>query len=170
MFNWEGRILDNKSIMAVKAALPFLDIPIGEIVDLEGLLRAVRCFCQKREQKLIDMLLSFFMMKRVMSMMSVMNGAQNSEQGMDGILELLKAQVPKEQQEMFDMMSMMMSMSEMNGGDFAAAEDSGEASEEMPGEMPDETSNLQGQDSSIPEIWRRIAENMDKENNDGRPE
>lgn len=139
MLDWEGRILDNRSIMLVKAALPFLDIPVGDIVDLEGLLRAIRKFCQKKEQKFIDMILGFFMMKRVMSMMSVMNEAQNSGQGMEGVFDILKSQMPKEQQEMFDMMAMMMS-----------AMDMGEDREETAGEEP------------IPEIWSHIAENFDK--------
>lgn len=112
MFEWEGRILDNKSIQVVKAALPYLDIPVGNIIDIEGLLRAVRGFCHQREQKMIDMFLNFFMMKRVMSVMTVMNqmnGSGNSGQGMDGMLNVLKSQMPKEQQEMFDMVSGMMS-------------------------------------------------------------
>lgn len=67
MFEWEGRISDNKSIQVVKAALPYLDIPVGSIIDIEGLLRAIRNFCHQREQKMIDMFLNFFMMKRVMS-------------------------------------------------------------------------------------------------------
>ena len=73
MFEWEGRILDNKSIQVVKAALPYLDIPVGNIIDVEGLLRSIRGYCHQREQKFIDMILHFFMMKRVMSMMSMMN-------------------------------------------------------------------------------------------------
>lgn len=112
MFEWEGRILDNKSIQAVKAALPYLDLPVGSIIDIEGLLRAVRNFCRKREQRMIDMILNFLMMKRVMSMLTVMNQmneGSNGGSGMDGMMELLKSQMPKEQQDMFDMMSVMMS-------------------------------------------------------------
>lgn len=112
MFEWEGRILDNKSIQAVKAALPYLDLPVGSIIDIEGLLRAIRNFCQKREQRMIDMILNFLMMKRVMSMLSVMNQMNEGSDGgsgMDGMMELLKSQMPKEQQDMFDMMSVMMS-------------------------------------------------------------
>ena len=47
MFEWEGRILDNKSIQVVKAALPYLDIPVGNIIDVEGLLRSIRGFCHQ---------------------------------------------------------------------------------------------------------------------------
>lgn len=115
MFEWEGRILDNKSIQVVKAALPYLDIPVGNIIDIEGLLRAVRGFCHQREQRMIDMFLNFFMMKRVMSMMTLMNQMNQMNEtgsagpGMDGMLNILKNQMPKEQQDMFDMVSMMMS-------------------------------------------------------------
>lgn len=181
MFDWEGRILDNKSIMVVKAALPFLDIPVGEIVDMEGLLRAIRNFCFQREQKLIDMLLNFFMMKRMMSVMSMMNEAQNSEQGMEGMFEILKSQIPKEQQDMFDMMSMMMSMSEMSDGE---ADISGEEEEVEPEETAAETASDDSQEEfpeeeevdagadtqSLPEIWRSIVENIDEETNNDRPE
>lgn len=126
MFEWEGRILDVKSIQAVKAALPYLDLPVGSIIDIEGLLRAIRNFCHKREQRMIDMILNFFMMKRMMSMMAVMNQMSESSgseggPGMDGMLDLLKSQMPKEQQDMFDMVSMM--MSSMADG---TAENSGE--------------------------------------------
>ncbi len=158
MFDWEGRILDNKSIMMVKAALPFLDLPVGNVVDIEGLLRAIRGFCLKREQKMIDMILNFFMMKRMMSIMSMMNETQNSERGMEGVIELLKSQVPKEQQDMFEMMSMMMSMSEMGEKDG------------VPGENGAETDRSENEEQPIPEIWRRIAENIGEEIDNDKPE
>lgn len=188
MFNWEGRILDNKSIMAVKAALPFLDIPVGEVIDLEGLLRAVRCFCRQQEQRMIDMLLQFFMMKRMMSMMTLFQEAQNSGRGMEGIMDLLKSQVPKEQQDMFDMMSMMMSMQDLGAGmagepDMTGEPDiTGESDRQQeaagdsgmgaifPDSDPEPRRNVQSADidaaeeeqEPLPEIWQRIAENIDK--------
>lgn len=112
MFDWDGRILDNNSILAVKAALPFLDIPVGDVIDLEGLLRAVRGFCARKEQKMIDMFLQVFMMKKMFTVMNAMNEAQNSAAGMEGMFDILKSQIPKEQQEMFDMMSVMMAAME----------------------------------------------------------
>ncbi len=180
MFNWEGRILDNKSIMAVKAALPFLDIPVGEVIDLEGLLRAVRCFCRQQEQRMIDMLLQFFMMKRMMSMMKMFQEAQNSDRGMEGIIDLLKSQVPKEQQDMFDMMSMMMSMQDLGAamtGESGMAEESGgqpeaagdsEMGSMFSDQVPEPQVDVQSADINaaeeepLPEIWQRIAENIDK--------
>ena len=127
MFDWEGRILDNKNIMMLKAALPYLDIPVGDVVDLEGLLRAIRTFCRVQEQKMIDMMLNFFMMKRVMSMMTVMNqmnqmNAEGATQtDVESLMNVLRSQMPKEQQDMFDMFSMMMS---------AMSEDSVQSDEE----------------------------------------
>ena len=148
MFEWEGRISDNKSIQVVKAALPYLDIPVGSIIDIEGLLRAIRNFCHQREQKMIDMFLNFFMMKRVMSMMSVMN--QMSEAGdagaagnsMDGMLNMLKSQMPKEKQDMFDMVSMMMSAmadgsAENNGEENSDDGPGGHFQEHASSESPD---------------------------------
>lgn len=163
MFDWEGRILDNKSIMMVKAALPFLDLPVGNVVDIEGLLRAIRGFCLKREQKMIDMILNFFMMKRMMSIMSMMNETQNSERGMEGVIELLKSQVPKEQQDMFEMMSMMMSMSEMGEKDGVPGENGAETDRS-------ETDRSENEEQPIPEIWRRIAENIGEEIDNDKPE
>lgn len=138
MFDWEGRILDNKSIMMIKAALPFLDVPVGEVVDLEGLLRAIRCFCRQQEQKMIDFLLQFFMMKRMMTIMAAVGEAQNSDQGMEKMMDLLKSQIPKEQQDMFEMMSMMMSMSDTQSDAEAPAE------------------------NTMSQEWQHIAENIDK--------
>ncbi len=163
MLGWEGRILDNKSILMIKAALPFFDIPVGETIDLEGLLRAIRCFCQEREQKIIDMLLNLFMMKRVFSMMSMFNElhatGESGNNGMDSMLELLKSQMPKEQQEMFEMMSMMMSAA----GDFS------EESESPNKETPDD-SEEHPEEEGIPDIWRSIVGNNEEGNFDDRPQ
>lgn len=116
---------------------------------------------------MIDMILNFFMFKRVMSMMNMMTEAQNSNQGMEGMFELLKSQMPKEQQEMFDMMSMMMSAMEMNPG--------GET-DPVPEEEPQESvafhdeervepefTGEETEEPQMPEIWQRIAENNSEE-------
>lgn len=176
MFDWEGRILDNKSIMMVKAALPFLDLPVGNVVDIEGLFRAIRGFCHKREQRMIDMILNFFMMKRMMSIMTMMNETQNSERGMEGMIDLIKSQIPKEQQDMFEMMSMMMSMSEMGDGgpgENVEPESDGSKNEEPAsfGSENDESASTENEqpdysepeEQPIPEIWQRIAENIGEE-------
>lgn len=140
MFDLEGRMLDNKSIQAMKAALPYLDIPVGSVIDIEGLLRAIRNFCHHREQKMIDMFLNFFMMKRMMSLMSMMNqmnqmrdaDGSGQEGSMDVLLQMLKSQMPEDQQDMFDMVSMMMSsMSD------AATPDPGDVVSHSDGDMAD---------------------------------
>lgn len=162
MFGWEGRILDNKSILVIKAALPFLDIPVGETIDLEGLLRAVRGYCREREKQWIDMFLNFFMLKRAFSMMSVMNemtAAQESDGGgMEQMLDLLKSQIPKEQQEMFDMMSMMMLAA---GGAFSEASDNASNEADV---------SEHAEKEEIPEIWRDIARESKEEILDDRPQ
>lgn len=147
MFEWEGRIVDNKSIMVIKAALPYLDKPVGEHIDLEGLLRAVRGFCMERERRIIDMVLNFFMMRRMMSVMNMMNQMEQSEAGkagasMDAMLDMLKSQMPKEQQDMFDMVSMMMSAmaesgAEEGGEDQSDGERGGDLQEHAPGKGSD---------------------------------
>ncbi len=165
MFNWEGRVLDNKNILAVKAALPYLDIPVGEVVDIEGLFRAIRDFCQSREKQWIDMLLNFFMMKRVLTVMTAMNEARDQAQGMDGVFDMLKAQMPAEQRDMFDMMSMMM---EAMGTPEAPSDEPPEGqSEDLSEGQSEDLSEGQSEDLSedgepMPEIWRTIVENIDR--------
>ena len=129
---------------------------------------------------MIDMLLQFFMMKRMMSMMKMFQEAQNSDRGMEGIIDLLKSQVPKEQQDMFDMMSMMMSMQDLGAamtGESGMAEESGSQPEaagdsEMGSMFSDQVPEPQvdvqsadidaAEEEPLPEIWQRIAENIDK--------
>ncbi len=41
-------------------------------VDVEGLLQAIRSFCNEREQKMIDMILNFLMVKGMMDVMQPM--------------------------------------------------------------------------------------------------
>lgn len=97
---------------------------------------------------------------------------------MEGMIDLLKSQVPKEQQDMFEMMSMMMSMSEM--GDGASKEaDSEETVPETDGsENADPISDAgneslgysDAEEPPIPEIWQRIAQNIGEEIKNDRPE
>lgn len=118
MLDWEGRILDNTSIQVVKAALPFLDVPVGESVDLEGLLRAVRNFFGGASQKRIDMILQIFMMKRAFGFFKIfqeMNQAgeeESPEKRSERLFDLLKEQIPEEQRDMIDLWQMMFQASE----------------------------------------------------------
>lgn len=124
MLQWEGRIVDNTNVQLLKAALPYLDQPVGNRIDLEGLLRSIRGFCRKNERQIIDLLLQIFMFRHVREMMTMMQEmkqeAEQSDSGtgnMEGMMEFLKSQIPPEQQDMVDMMSVFLSaMSEDNNG------------------------------------------------------
>lgn len=76
-------------------------------IDMEGMLRAVREFCNEREQKLIDKVLNIFMIRRMMDMMRVMQSA--GEKGGD-MWDVLKESLSPEQREQVEMMQMMMTM------------------------------------------------------------
>lgn len=124
MLQWEGRIVDNTNVQLLKAALPYLDQPVGNRIDLEGLLRSIRGFCRKNERQIIDLLLQIFMFRHVREMMTMMQEmkqeAEQSDSGtgnMEGMMEFLKSRIPPEQQDMVDMVSVFLSaMSEDNNG------------------------------------------------------
>lgn len=84
-------------------------------VDMEGLFQAIRDFCNEKERQMIDMLLSFFQMKRMMDMMQMMDMATKAKESqggnnMEDMMEFMKSSMPKEQQENFDMLQMVLSM------------------------------------------------------------
>lgn len=140
MLQWEGRIVDNTNVQLLKAALPYLDQPVGNRIDLEGLLRSIRDFCQKNERQIIDLLLQIFMFRHVREMMTMMQEmkqeAEQSDSGtgnMEGMMEFLKSRIPPEQQDMVDMMSVFLSaMSEDNNGQSGR-----DVCEDEPGESED---------------------------------
>lgn len=140
MLQWEGRIVDNTNVQLLKAALPYLDQPVGNRIDLEGLLRSIRSFCRKNERQIIDLLLQIFMFRHVREMMTMMQEmkqeAEQSDSGtgnMEGMMEFLKSRIPPEQQDMVDMMSVFLSaMSEDNNGQSGR-----DVCEDEPGESED---------------------------------
>lgn len=140
MLQWEGRIVDNTNVQLLKAALPYLDQPVGNPIDLEGLLRSIRGFCRKNERQIIDLLLQIFMFRHVREMMTMMQEmkqeAEQSDSGMgnmEGMMEFLKSRIPPEQQDMVDMMSVFLSaMSEGNNGQSGR-----DVCEDEPGESED---------------------------------
>lgn len=140
MLQWEGRIVDNTNVQLLKAALPYLDQPVGNPIDLEGLLRSIRGFCRKNERQIIDLLLQIFMFRHVREMMTMMQEmkqeAEQSDSGMgnmEGMMEFLKSRIPPEQQDMVDMMSVFLSaMSEENNGQSGR-----DVCEDEPGESED---------------------------------
>lgn len=140
MLQWEGRIVDNTNVQLLKAALPYLDQPVGNRIDLEGLLRSIRGFCRKNERQIIDLLLQIFMFRHVREMMTMIQEmkqeAEQSDSGtgnMEGMMEFLKSRIPPEQQDMVDMMSVFLSaMSEDNNGQSGR-----DVCEDEPGESED---------------------------------
>ena len=140
MLQWERRIVDNTNVQLLKAALPYLDQPVGNRIDLEGLLRSIRGFCRKNERQIIDLLLQIFMFRHVREMMTMMQEmkqeAEQSDSGtgnMEGMMEFLKSRIPPEQQDMVDMMSVFLSaMSEDNNGQSGR-----DVCEDEPGESED---------------------------------
>lgn len=140
MLQWEGRIVDNTNVQLLKAALPYLDQPVGNRIDLEGLLRSIRGFCRKNERQIIDLLLQIFMFRHVREMMTMMQEmkqeAEQSDSGtgnMEGMMEFLKSRIPPEQQDIVDMMSVFLSaMSEDNNGQSGR-----DVCEDEPGESED---------------------------------
>ena len=132
--------MDNTNVQLLKAALPYLDQPVGNRIDLEGLLRSIRGFCRKNERQIIDLLLQIFMFRHVREMMTMMQEmkqeAEQSDSGtgnMEGMMEFLKSRIPPEQQDMVDMMSVFLSaMSEDNNGQSGR-----DVCEDEPGESED---------------------------------
>lgn len=126
MIEWDSRMRDNHSVQVLKTVIPFFDVAVGERIDLEGLLSAVRPFARGREGHMLDVVLQFFQMQRMMEMIQLVQSMQQMQQftgdmtgdGQDGaasppaMFEMLKAMIPPEQQGMVDMMSAMMAMSD----------------------------------------------------------
>lgn len=125
---------------AFEGGTPYLDQPVGNRIDLEGLLRSIRGFCRKNERQIIDLLLQIFMFRHVREMMTMMQEmkqeAEQSDSGtgnMEGMMEFLKSRIPPEQQDMVDMMSVFLSaMSEDNNGQSGR-----DVCEDEPGESED---------------------------------
>ncbi|MCH5252186.1 MAG: hypothetical protein J1F22_04370 [Lachnospiraceae bacterium] len=113
MIEWDSRMQNNHSVQLLKAAIPFFDVAVGEMIDLEGLFRAIRPFTGGRERWVIDILLQFFQMERMMSMMQLMNAMQSREGDPQDMSDILRATLSPEQQDTVDMVSSMMSMMQM---------------------------------------------------------
>jgi hypothetical protein len=90
---WDSRMKNNHYVKVLKVAIPFLDVEVGESIDLEGLLGAVAPFAKASEKKVIEMFLQFFQMRRMFEMISV-----------------LKTMMPPEEEGMTDSMMEMFSM------------------------------------------------------------
>lgn len=144
MIEWDSRLRDDHSVQILKTVIPFFDVAVGERIDMEGLLSAVRPFTRGRERHILDVILQFFQMQRMMEMMQLVQSMQQMQQftgaaeGEDqegsgaspAMFEMLKAMIPPEQQGMADMISAMMAMSEPPETGQAPEEDIGHAQEE----------------------------------------
>lgn len=144
MLEWDGRLKNTHSVQVLKTAIPFFDVSVGERIDLEGLLGAIRPFTSGRERRILDLFLQFFQMRRMMEMMQVMQSMQQTQE-MSGEaktdpFDLLKAVMPSEQQETLDMMSAMMSM--MQSDTDTHSDSPEEQAEENGGNGEDESVNF----------------------------
>lgn len=149
MIEWDSRLRDNHNVQILKTVIPFFDVAVGERIDMEGLLSAVRPFTHGRERGILDLILQFFQMQRMMEMMQMVQSMQQMQQfteaaageNQDGsgvspaMFEMLKSMIPPEQQGMADMISAMMAMSESPEAGQDPEEDMGDVQKE--GEDPD---------------------------------
>lgn len=85
MMEWDSRMKNNHCVKVLKAAIPFLDVQVGETIDMEGLLQALQPFAVDSERKAIDIILQFFQMRRMFEMMSVLKTMMPQEE--DGMAE-----------------------------------------------------------------------------------
>lgn len=118
IMEWDSRMKNTHSVQILKAAIPFFDVTVGEKIDMEGLLSAIRPFASMKERKLIDLFLQFFQMSHMMEMMQLMQSMQSMQQeqemGNRNPMDLLKNIIPAEHQETVDMMMCMMSAMQDN--------------------------------------------------------
>lgn len=130
MMEWDSRMKNTHSVKVLKTAIPFFDVSVGERIDLEGLLGAIRPFTSGRERRILDLFLQFFQMRRMMEMMQVMQSMQQAQEmageGPADPFEMVKAMMPADQQDTLDMVAAMMSMMQTDPGTSSESEPSGE--------------------------------------------
>lgn len=84
MMEWDCRMKNDHCVKILKAAVPFLDVPNGESIDLEGLLQAVQPLVPRNQRKILDVFLQFFQMRRMMDLVQVMQTMQQMTPDMGG--------------------------------------------------------------------------------------
>lgn len=84
MMQWDSRMQNNHSVKVLKAAIPFLDIDVGEKIDFRGLLTAIRPFVSAREAKILDMILQFFQIQDMLEMVKLLQSMQEMNAGDEG--------------------------------------------------------------------------------------
>ena len=68
MIEWDSRMQNNHSVKVLKAAIPFLDVEVGQDIDMAGLLNAVRPFLDNQDAKFADMVLQIVQWKEMQQM------------------------------------------------------------------------------------------------------
>ena len=72
MIEWDSRMQNNHSVKVLKAAIPFLDVEVGQDIDMAGLLNAVRPFLDNQDAKFADMVLQIVQWKDMLQMVQMM--------------------------------------------------------------------------------------------------
>ncbi len=99
MMEWDSRMKNTYTVQVLKAAIPFFDVSVGESIDLEGLFGAIRPFATSRESRIVDMILQFFQMRRMLDLMSMMQSMQEDTDGGMDLFSIFEAIWPGEQQD-----------------------------------------------------------------------
>ena len=79
MIEWDSRMQNNHSVKVLKAAIPFLDVEVGQDIDMAGLLNAVRPFLDNQDAKFADMVLQIVQSKDMLQMVQMMQQMAQSE-------------------------------------------------------------------------------------------
>ena len=64
MIEWDSRMQNNHSVKVLKAAIPFLEVEVGQDIDMAGLLNAVRPFLDNQDAKFADMTARIYIVKK----------------------------------------------------------------------------------------------------------
>ena len=79
MIEWDSRMQNNHSVKVLKAAIPFLDVEVGQDIDMAGLLNAVRPCLDNQDAKFADMVLQIVQWKDMLQMVQMMQQMAQSE-------------------------------------------------------------------------------------------
>ena len=80
MIEWDSRMQNNHSVKVLKAAIPFLDVEVGQDIDMAGLLNAVRPFLDNQDAKFADMVLQIVQWKDMLQMVQMMHQSEMEQE------------------------------------------------------------------------------------------
>lgn len=112
MIQWDSRMQNNHGVKVLKAAIPFLDIDVGQKIDFRGLLSAIRPLASAREGHMIDRVLQFFQIQDMLEMVKMFqsmqeeNPGEGGESGADFSPFSMFENMPTDMVQMMEMMSM----------------------------------------------------------------